>query len=406
VSSSGRPEPSTPERPWSVRYVSGLVRGWIERLGQVWVEGQIVQISRRPGAKLVFAVLRDTEADVSLPLTFWAAAFDQMGPVEEGARVVVAGKPRFWTGRGAFQLQVRELRRTGVGDLLARIEQVKRKLAAEGLFAPERKRPLPFIPSVVGLICGREAKAEDDVVVNARSRWPATRFRIVDVAVQGPTAPAQVTAALQELDGDPEVDVIVIARGGGAVEDLLGFSDEGLLRAVAAARTPVVSAIGHQADSPLLDLVADVRASTPTDAGKLIVPDLQAEAAGLAGAVERLRRGVARRVEAEAARLEALRSRPVLADPSWLWVSREGEVRSLRHDGRIALGRRLDRAAAEAATLAAKVEALSPAATLKRGYAVVTESGGAVVRSAGQVADGQAVRVRLADGAFRAERRG
>ncbi|HEY9351126.1 MAG TPA: exodeoxyribonuclease VII large subunit, partial [Acidothermales bacterium] len=267
------------ERPVPVRVISQAIGGWIGRLGAVWVEGQVAQLTRRPGTQTAFLTLRDPAADLSLQVTCPRPILDQVQPpVVEGARVVIHAKPSWYYARGTLSLAADEIRPIGLGELLARIERLRGVLSAEGLFAPERKRTLPFLPRVIGLVCGRSSAAEHDVLQNARRRWPAIRFRVLEVSVQGPSAVIQVVDALRALDRDPEVDVIVLARGGGSVEDLLPFSDETLVRAVAAARTPVVSAIGHEGDTPLVDLVADVRASTPTDAAKRIVPDLEEEA--------------------------------------------------------------------------------------------------------------------------------
>ncbi|MGZ6826484.1 MAG: exodeoxyribonuclease VII large subunit, partial [Mycobacteriales bacterium] len=265
-------EPSSAEHPLPVRTVARLIGEWVNRLGRVWVEGQITQIGRSPGT--VFLTLRDPVADVSLSVTCPRALAESL-TLTEGSRVVVDAKPGFYLSRGTLSLVAHDIRPVGVGELLARIERLKALLAQEGLFAAERKRPLPFLPDVVGLVTGRASAAERDVLENARRRWPAVRFEIRNVAVQGHLAVEQCIGAVRDLDG--KVGVIVIARGGGSVEDLLPFSDEALLRAVAQCRTPVVSAIGHEPDTPLLDLVADVRCSTPTDAGKRVVPDVREE---------------------------------------------------------------------------------------------------------------------------------
>ncbi|MGA9749405.1 MAG: exodeoxyribonuclease VII large subunit, partial [Nocardioides sp.] len=269
---------TTLEKPAPVRQIANAIAGWVDRLGSVWVEGQVAQLSRRQGMNTVFMTLRDAVADVSVPVTCSRQLFDSLNPpVVEGAGVVVHAKPSYYANRGTLSLRADDIRTVGLGELLARIERRRQLLAAEGLFAAERKRPLPFLPGCVGLVTGAGSAAERDVLEVARRRWPAVDFRVVHTAVQGPQAAAEVMAALDRLDRDDAVDVIVIARGGGSVEDLLPFSDEGLLRAVFAAGTPVVSAIGHEPDSPLLDLVADVRASTPTDAAKLVVPDVVQE---------------------------------------------------------------------------------------------------------------------------------
>lgn len=379
---------TTAEHPWPVRLLSMKIAQYISRMPPVWVEGQVVQLSRRPGASMVFLTLRDTDADMSLPVKIGARDLDGV-ELRDGAHVVVHAKPDFWVKNGTLSLLARELRPVGVGELLARIEHLKRVLAAEGLFDGDRKKPLPFLPRQVGLVCGRESKAEHDVVVNAHARWPALPFEIREVAVQGPNAVTQVCGAVAELDAHPEVDVIVIARGGGSVEDLLPFSNERLVRAVAGCRTPVVAAIGHETDTPLLDLVADYRASTPTDAARRIVPDVAEERHRVDQARTRALGALAARLRTEAATLEALRSRPVLAQPGTMLDAREEEVHRARRDGRHFLERRLDRAGAELAAERGRLRALSPAATLARGYAVLRTADGAVVRDALQVDEGE-----------------
>ena len=390
---------TTAEHPWPVRLLTAKITEYVARMPPVWIEGQVVQLTRRPGTATCFLTLRDTDVDMSLPVTAGARLLDALpAGLAEGALVVVRAKPEFWPKRGSLQLAAAEIRPVGVGELLARIEHLKRVLAAEGVFDAERKRALPFLPRAVGLVCGRGSAAERDVVVTARHRWPGVRFEVRNVAVQGPDAVPQVGDAIAELDAHAEVDVIVVARGGGALEDLLPFSNEALVRAVAACRTPVVSAIGHEVDTPLLDLVADVRASTPTDAGRRIVPAVADEVAGLAHVRSRLRRAVAHRVAAEQERLDALRSRPSVADPGAGLDEREQGVHGVRDRGRRALAVRLDRATDEVGHLRSAVRALSPVSTLQRGYAVVQRRDGAVVRSPADVGSGEHLRLRLAEG--------
>jgi exodeoxyribonuclease VII large subunit len=368
----------------------------------LWVEGQVVQLNQRPGTSIAFITLRDTDADFSVSVTahnrVLAAA---TAPVTDGSHVVVHARPTYWTKRGTLQLEADEIRAVGLGELLARIEHLKRVLAAEGLFDPERKVRLPFLPAVVGLVCGRESKAEHDVVVNARARWPQVRFETREVAVQGVRAVAEVSSALAELDADPSVEVIVVARGGGSVEDLLPFSNEALVRAVSACRTPVVSAIGHETDAPLLDLVADYRASTPTDAAKRIVPDVAEERARVAQARGRTHAALGHLLHREAEGLRSIRSRPVLARPLALLEPRLREVDALRREAWRTLDGVVRDGGATVAHLSAQVRALSPAATLERGYAVVQHAvGGAVVRSPDEVSAGDLLRVRVARGEF------
>lgn len=392
------------ETPWPVRTVSQRIAEWISRLGTIWVEGQVTQVSRRTAAGTAFLTLRDPVADVSLTVTCSGMVLDQLEvPLRDGSNVVVQAAPSFYLGRGTLSLQATQIRAVGVGQLLARIEHLKRVLAAEGLFDADRKRPLPFLPRVVGLVCGRASAAEKDVVENARRRWPAVRFELREVAVQGVNAVPEVIAALQSLAALPEVDVIVLTRGGGSLEDLLPFSNEALVRAVAACRTPIVSAIGHEVDTPLLDLVADVRASTPTDAAKRVVPDMAEERARVLAARDQLRRAVAARLGREQAGLTALRSRPALAAPLDAVERREEQVEALAQRARRVLAGRLDRAGDDLAHTRARVRALSPAATLERGYAVVRRPDGTVVRTAAELEPAADVLLRFVDGERAAE---
>jgi exodeoxyribonuclease VII large subunit len=385
------------ESPVPVRTVLNAVGGWIGKLGRIWVEGQITELSARGGT--VYLTLRDPVANMSVRVVGPRPVFEAAGPaVTDGARVVVHAKPDFWINRGTFSLSAIEVRPVGVGQLLARLDQLKRVLAAEGLFRPERKRPLPFLPGVVGLICGRDSDAEHDVLRNARRRWPAVEFKVENTAVQGSYAVGEVMEALRKLDADPAVEVIIIARGGGAMEDLLPFSDEALVRAVAAARTPVVSAIGHEQDSPILDLVADLRASTPTDAAKKVVPDVREQLELVRSLRDRGRRCVAGRLEREEAWLEAVRSRPALADPVREVERQAEQVLALRDRARRCLSGALDRAGDQLSHTRARLVALSPAATLKRGYAIVQREDEAVLRSVTETGKGDRLLVRLADG--------
>jgi exodeoxyribonuclease VII large subunit len=395
---------STPEEPWPVRVVSLKISAWIGKLGWVWIDGQVAQISRRPGAATVFLTLRDPSADLSLTVTANRDVLDAGAPMlEEGARVVVHAKPEWFAQRGTLSLRAVEIRQVGLGELLARLEQLKKLLQAEGLFDPRRKRRPPFLPHRIGLITARASAAERDVLTNAKRRWPAVDFRVLNVTVQGPSAVPSIVGALQTLDADESVDVIILARGGGSVEDLLPFSDEALCRAVFACRTPVISAIGHEPDTPLVDWVADVRASTPTDAAKRVVPDLAEELRLIAQARLRLTQAVRHRIDREQQRLDAFRSRPALARPSALIDRLEIDLRQAIERLRRMVDHRLSRADTELEHTLARLRALSPAATLSRGYAIVQRSDGHVLRKAEEAKKGDALRVRLAEGELSAK---
>ena len=392
------------DNPFPVRAVAIRVASWIDKLGIVWVEGQLTEIRGR-GAT-TYMVLRDPAADMSVRVTC-STELVRNAPVKlaEGTQVVVCGKPQFETRRSSFSLRLSQIRAVGLGELLARIEMLRKALDAEGLFDPRLKRPLPFLPNLVGLITGRAGAAEHDVTTVAAARWPAVRFAIRNTAVQGAGAVAQIVEALRDLDGDPEVDVIVIARGGGSVEDLLPFSDETLCRAIAACRTPVVSAVGHEPDSPLCDLVADVRAATPTDAAKKVVPDTAAELARVAELRHRSARALRNWVGREQHQLTALRSRPALAEPMRMTAERDAEVQRARAAARRDITRLVAGESDRLGHLGARLATLGPAATLARGYAVVQALDGSaagsasVLRSADDAPAGITLRIRLSDGA-------
>lgn len=395
------------ENPFPVRGVAIRVAGWIDKLGAVWVEGQIAQLTLRPNSNTAFITLRDPAADMSLALTCPRdLVVNAPVPMTDGTQVIVFGKPNFYTGRGTFSLRVTEIRAVGVGELLARIDRLRRLLDAEGLFDPRLKRPIPFLPSTIGLITGRASAAQHDIVAVASGRWPAVRFAVRNTVVQGPNAVPQIVEALRALDADPEVDVIVLARGGGSVEDLLPFSDETLCREIVRCTTPVVSAIGHEPDNPLCDLVADLRAATPTDAAKRIVPDTAAEQALVNELRRRSGRALRNWVNREAHIVNQLRSRPVLARPLAAIDARADEVHRARTAVRRDVARLIAGEGDRVGHLSARLKTLGPAATLARGYAVVqtlSESGTAhVLQSIADAPSGARLRVRVADGAITA----
>ncbi|WP_412458662.1 exodeoxyribonuclease VII large subunit [Mycobacteroides salmoniphilum] len=398
---------TSPENPWPVRAVATRVAKWIDRLGQVWVEGQLTQIDVRPGSKTVFMVLRDPSADMSLTVTC-PPDMVRNAPVKltEGTQVVVCGKPTFYTVRGSFSLRLSEIRAVGIGELLARIERLRQLLAAEGLFDARLKRPVPFLPSRIGLITGRASAAEHDVTSVALARWPAVQFAVRNTPVQGPHAVAEIVSALQALDADPSVDVIVLARGGGSVEDLLPFSDETLCRAISACRTPIVSAVGHEPDNPLSDLVADLRAATPTDAAKKLVPDAAAEQALILDLRRRSAQALRNWVQREQRGLDQVRSRPVLADPLRMVTVRHEEISVARTALRRDMKRMVESETQRVSHLSAQLATLGPAATLARGYSVVQrvrdDGTVEVLRTVADAPAGASLRVRVSDGAVTA----
>ncbi|MDN5563018.1 MAG: exodeoxyribonuclease VII large subunit [Luteococcus sp.] len=389
---------SSPEQPVALGRVVQAVKGWVERCGAVWVEAQVIQINRRAGSSTVFMTMRDTLAQTSASISCSTAVLDAAGPLTEGTTVTAWIKPTVWSKNGALSFECREIRIAGEGRLLAQLEQRKRLLQAEGLFDPARKKRLPFLPRTIGLVTGAGSAAERDVLTNIALRWPAAQIEVRHALVQGPKAAEEVMARLAELDANPAVDVIIIARGGGSLEDLLPFSDEGLVRAVAAARTPVVTAIGHEPDIPIVDLAADLRASTPTDAAKRVVPDAREESERVTQAIGRIRGAVVNRVRVEQEHLDALRSRPVLRDPAGSFDIHYDRLENLR----LRLDHAIDRSLTQHVTSLqhdlSRVRAMSPKATLERGYAVLVDGEGGSVASIHDVDLDDDVMAYLADG--------
>jgi exodeoxyribonuclease VII large subunit len=392
------PMDSSPEQPQPLRVVTSAVRGWVERLGQVWVEAQLIEINRRSGSRTIFLTLRDKLANVSASVTVSPTTLDTAGPLTEGATVVARLKPSYYETTGRFSFYCDAITPVGEGRLLARLEQTKRMLQAEGLFDPVRKRRLPFLPRVVGLVTSAGSAAERDVVENARRRWPAVQISVRNAAVQGPNACEQLIEAIRRLDSDQEIDVIIVARGGGSVEDLLPFSDEALVRAVSACSTPVVSAIGHETDNPILDLVADVRASTPTDAAKRVVPDVAEESERLRQLTGRLRQTIVALVQRNQEALTAIRSRPVLADPTATFQLRGQQVEDLRHRALRAVHHRVSHDETALSHILARIRAMSPKATLERGYAILVDGNGHAVTSVTRAQVGDELTATLVDG--------
>ena len=388
---------SSSESPASVKVVTEAIKEYVDRLGPIWIEGEISELNERSGV-MAFIRLRDPSADMSLSVMCHKSVIAAAQPLPANARVVLYAKPSWYTKNGSLTFSAREIRQVGVGELLARLEALKSLLAAEGLFDSDRKIELPLLPKKVGLICGRNTDAEKDVVENAKRRWPSVVFEIREVTVQGAAAVTEVSAALRELEADSDVDVIIITRGGGSFEDLLPFSDEGLVRLAASCLTPIVSAIGHEKDSPLLDLVADFRASTPTDAAKHVVPDINEEIEMISGLRDRARRKVLNLIDLESARLTNFRDRPVMRDPHLLITSRAEIILALRDRSLRSFSAHLKLAKEELIQIKARVRALSPQATLDRGYSVVQLTTGEIARDANALKVGDLLRLRLAKG--------
>ena len=385
------------DSPAPVRAVTEAIKEYLDRLGPIWIEGEIAELNERSGG-MAFLRLRDSSVDMSLSVMCHKSVLASVAPLPANARVVLYAKGSWYTKNGSYTLSAREIRQVGVGELLARLEALKTMLSAEGLFDSENKVALPLLPRKIGLICGRNTDAERDVVENAKRRWPAVQFEIREVTVQGAAAVNEVSAALAELEALADVDVIIITRGGGSFEDLLRFSDEGLVRLAAKCSTPIVSAIGHEKDSPLLDLVADFRASTPTDAAKRVVPDINEEIDLIEKLRDRANRFMRNMIELESSKIANLAARPVLRDPAVMITSRLEIITGLRDRSIRSFQGRLAIAQEELQQVKARVRALSPQATLDRGYAVVQLADGSIARESAALKDGEKLRIRLAEG--------
>jgi exodeoxyribonuclease VII large subunit len=389
------------EAPATVRVVSEAIKDYVERLGPIWIEGEISELNERSGM-MAFMRLRDPSVDMSISVMCHKSVIAAVKPLPDNARIVMYAKPSWYTKNGSLSFSAREIRQVGVGELLARLEALKNLLASEGLFNSDRKVVLPLLPKVIGLICGRNTDAEKDVVENAKRRWPSVQFEIREVTVQGAAAVTEVSAALRELEANKDVEVIIITRGGGSFEDLLPFSDEGLVRLAASCETPIVSAIGHEKDSPLLDLVADYRASTPTDAAKRVVPDIAEEIQMISAMRDRARRTLLNRLDLEATRITNFKNRPVMKDPHVLITTRAEVIAGLRDRSNRSFGASIKLAKEELKQIKARVRALSPQSTLDRGYSVVQLADGQIVTDPKKLKAGDELRLRLAKGETKA----
>jgi exodeoxyribonuclease VII large subunit len=383
--------------PWSVSNFTSSLKDWITKLGNVWVEGQISQIS--PKKDVFFGELRDLVADKGFSIH--SRRPDVLNTISElaaGDRVVALVHPDFWERSGKTSMDVLAIRKVGLGELLERIERLRQQLIKEGLTLAERKQPLPFLPNLIGLITGANSDAEKDVLQNAKLRWPEVRFKIQHTPVQGDKAAAEIIKAIQALDADSEVDVIILTRGGGSFQDLLVFSDEQVVRAVANCKTPIVSAIGHENDRPLTDEVADFRASTPTDAAKNVVPDVVDERKKISIALERIALRVVGYVQNQLELILGIRTRPVFANPFTIVDERALNITQLLTTLKSQTKNFLDKEQLQIAGLRGQVRALSPKLTLDRGYAVVRNLKDGLVTDPKKVSKGEKLKVTLAGG--------
>lgn len=394
----------SPENPMQVRDAARSLADLINPLPAIWIEGEITQAKIRPNSDWVFMDLRDVaqEATLNVMLSKNALKIAKITP-ESGMRVVVHGKPEFWANRGNLIIRAKAIQTLGLGELMIRLEELKQKLANEGLFAADRKRPLPFLPQKIGLICGRASAAMLDVIQNTQRRWPIVEFVTLEVAVQGAKAAGEVTQALKKLNARADIDVVIITRGGGSFEDLLPFSDESLIRAVAQSKIPTISAIGHEADAPLLDLVADVRASTPTDAARKVVPDFDYEFELLDNTLFNIRRIVSGALEREQILLERLLDISGLDSIEDFLQPYQDQLADNLFDLRESAKNKVQKEALWLGPTKAQLQALSPVATLERGFAIAQLANKQLLKAASDVKSGDRLRIRLAKDSVKAK---
>lgn len=390
---------TTPENPWPVGLLSQKFHNAVARWPSAWVEGQIVEINMRRSSS-GYITLRDNAEEISVSVMGFSHFVSLARNFRQGERVVIHGRPDIWVKATRLSFLADDIRRIGAGDLKAQIDELRMKLKGEGLFDADRKRPLPEFPSCIGLVCAPQARAEGDVITNVNLRWPAVRFKVIHAHVQGVQCPPDVIAAIRRLDADPDVDVIIVARGGGSFEDLIGFSNEDVVRAVAECRTPLISAVGHEDDWTLIDLAADVRASTPTDAAKKVVPDVHEQWQLIAGAMQQMRMRMRARAENESRLVEGYANRPSLRHPQTILEPHERFVTEAVQRMRLGLTRIVDDAGLTIEKSHASLTALSPQSTLDRGYAVVQNDKGSVIDSVEQVSLSESISITLKSGAI------
>lgn len=393
---------SDESKPYSVSQFNELVHVAIEKWPSTFIEGELIKYKVGPSGH-AYPQLRDVNGGAVLDLTIWRSvtmAFTE--DFQDSDRVIVSGKLNFYQPGGKLSLNVTSMKKVGLGDLLAQLEALRAKLRAEGIIDESKRQPLPFLPKRIGLITAQNSDAEKDVIQNVKLRFPDAQFEFAYVPVQGDACPPAVVEAIAQLDANPEVDVIIIARGGGAFLDLIGFSDERVLRAAAAAKTPIVSAIGHEADRPLLDDVADLRASTPTDAAKRVVPDVSDELARIDEILSRITNRIGHYVSTQGELLAGWLSRPIFMNPYAFLDEKEQELERALDELRAEIGLSVEREQAIHETRTQVLRSLSPQSTLDRGYAVVRDGEGHVLTDPKKVKAGTKLKVRLAGGELEA----
>lgn len=388
---------TTPENPWPVSLLSQHFHDAVERWPAAWIEGQIIEINaRRTGT--VYLTLRDSFQEVSISALGFGAFAQKARAFQQGDRVVMHGQADLWVKSTRLSFRADDIRRIGSGGIKEQIDELRKKLKGEGLFDESNKVPIPEFPTTIGIVCGPGARAEGDIITNVNLRWPIVHFAVKYAHVQGPQCPAEVVQAIQELDTDPAVDVIIVARGGGSFEDLIGFSDERVVRATAACVTPIISAVGHEDDWTLIDLASDMRASTPTDAAKRVVPDVREQQQLVASAIGTMSMRMRAMVDNESRLIEGYVNRPSLTHPQTMVESHERDIADAVRAMRIGLTRIVDDAQMHVEKLKATLTALSPQSTLDRGYAVLQNASGHVVDDAGDVHVGDELTITLRHG--------
>lgn len=388
---------TTPENPWPVSLLSQHFHDAVERWPAAWIEGQIIEINaRRTGT--VYLTLRDSFQEVSISALGFGAFAQKARAFQQGDRVVMHGQADLWVKSTRLSFRADDIRRIGSGGIKEQIDELRKKLKGEGLFDESNKVPIPEFPTTIGIVCGPGARAEGDIITNVNLRWPIVNFAVKYAHVQGPQCPTEVVQAIQELDADPAVDVIIVARGGGSFEDLIGFSDERVVRATAACVTPIISAVGHEDDWTLIDLASDMRASTPTDAAKRVVPDVREQQQLVASAIGTMSMRMRAMVDNESRLIEGYVNRPSLTHPQIMVESHERDIADAVRAMRIGLTRIVDDAQMHVEKLKATLTALSPQSTLDRGYAVLQNASGHVVDDAGDVHVGDELTITLRHG--------